>query len=312
MNPKTKSNSTISTGDYNQKKRQIPITSILQGFFFVLSIVSSVISIYKFFTGQETISLLFFIITLFVILLFIMLRVSKITSDHKKKVQVIADEFHTYSHSLRDYKYKLDNLVKDKQYNNEALSSLVDNFSDKVANQISQLFSVLYTRDCNTSIKFIKNEFWDNSKINIKKENVELCRVIRCKKSDRRRKDDDLSMVHKIKDDTGCYEIFINEKPHYSLLNISEYEKSNQYKDSNSHRVRYYDNLLIVPIRIKKHILDSTKPECNENNLFGFITLDFLKSGGISENDVQVGLDYLKAFADSSYLIFDEIRAKFR
>jgi hypothetical protein len=186
---------------------------------------------------------------------------------------------------------------------------MIDNFSENIANHVSRLFSVLYARECNTSVKFIKMDFWDNSTINIKKENVELCRVVRCEKSNRRRKDDDL-FIHKIKDDTGYYDIFINGKPDYSLIDIAKHEKNNQYKDSNSNRSQYYNNMLIVPIRIKTHILTSTEPR-NENNLFGFITLDFLKSGRISENDVKIGLDYLKTFADSSYLIFDEIREKF-
>ncbi|MDR0372156.1 MAG: hypothetical protein LBI79_01115 [Nitrososphaerota archaeon] len=312
MKNKTKPNTQIGSKNDDQKKWQMNIkkrfTTIVQLFFYVFSSVSSVITVYSFFIGQKTASLILFIITLFVIALLIIVSIKKITSEHEEKIQVIANEFHTYSHSLRDYKYRLDNLVKNKQYNNEALLTMIDSFSENIANHVSRLFSILYARECNTSVKFIKTDFWDNSKINIKKENVELCRVIRCEKSDRRRKDDDL-LIHKVKDDTGYSDIFINGTPDYSLLDIAKHEKNNQYKDSKSNRLQYYNNVLIVPIRIKKHILVSTEPR-NENNLFGFITLDFLKSGRISENDVKIGLDYLKTFADSSYLLFDEIREK--
>jgi Ca2+/Na+ antiporter len=286
------------------------VFKIVQMILVVLSAFSTVFSIYGFLIGQNVISRILIIATLFFILLFVILSVRKIVSEQEEKTQVIATELHTYCHSLRDNKYKLDNLVKD-HYNNEALWSLLRSFSENVTNEICRLFSVLYARECNANIKLIDMAVWDNSKLKNKKEkeNVEISMVLRCEKSHRRRKD---LPLHKIKDHTGYYEIFINGRADYALLNITKYKKDNTtYKDANDNHVgQYYNNMLIVPIRIKNHILDSAKPDCNENNLFGFITLDFLKSSGISENDIKVGLDYLKTFADSSYLLFDAIRVK--
>ena len=227
---------------------------------------------------------------------------------HKEKYAKVFEGLHKYSHLLRNTKYNILNNGQDAS--DGALINMLEKFSIEAIDLIADSMCVLCDggeRAIFACIKRLEYSKWENSSISIEdREKVQYFTLCRSKNSPHPLQRDD-SIPRLIKENFEFVDIFVNGKSDCWLPNIvgtRAYNESHEKINKNYHQ--YYNNSIVVPIRIKEDILYPDRTS-NERNLFGFVCVCYLDDEAIKESEIRQYCDFLKIFADSMYMIFDEV-----
>lgn len=304
------------------EKKSHPYRRLFQIIGSVVSVVSTVLSFVQAFKNQAQYSIILYVISMLsiigVFLYSIIItikdyqeKIKDLQESNDKKLLSIAHASHEYAgHLLRDSVFKLENLVGQGIYNDDILLDYLNTFCKQASEHLDSVFEAIYDQSCVVNIRLIDPDLWDNSKIQVdNRTGVKVYSYGRTGEVDaeRRRLDE---KTYSIQDDTGMQSIFIDQNSDFYQLEISKHQSGDPpvkylLLDKNK---ELYDNIFIVPIRIKTHVLEQGLDNVNKNNLFGFISVDFKDAHKIGDKEIKYGLDFLKTFADSSYLYIEHVR----
>lgn len=263
-------------------------------------------------------------IGVFVIVLIIIffIRQTREKKNIDKMFSRTHEALHAYSHLLRDFSYRIINDAKDGSDN--TMRHCLEEFSNKVVETIKNALCALSGIDPGSdelavSIQRLHFSCWDNTRF-INEEamkNTEYTVLSRSLNAgnERQRYDEGWYPISQCRE---LFRLFIDGWPDWIGLGLKnkrfteistcgEGRKKIQYENPCHNWSRYYNNIIVVPVRVKRHIIDPSLKESEKRNLFAFICVEFKNNRAVSKNNIKGYCDFLKSFADSMYIIYDDI-----
>ena len=301
----------------------VKVAAILVG---IMGFLASVYQFSPFWNGTERFDKYFIVV---VVLLLIAVFIIKQYIDKKeaeKKVHIEHIKTHAYAHYLRDTTYEAQKL-SNGETNDMAMRRLLQAFADNTVKCIHEILCTLTDTDVNSSdlmvsVKVLEFAHWNNISI-IDKDKVRYRTLSRSLVPQGDLKADD-EKFHEIGECTAFSSIFTEVMHDWTGVNLSR-EKSNIeivtkqrsrkgfcYADTCSTYKHYYNNKIVVPIRVELKKMDDSYEGKDDRNLFGFVCVEYKERKKIpakSEFDETLinFCDLLKTFADTMYLVFDSI-----
>lgn len=219
---------------------------------------------------------------------------------------------HEFFHELRNGSFEARDVTKDSQ---TAYNRLIKQTSEKFCRIISEYFHLKYNKNFNICIKTIDvTSSRTSSSINEIKVNT----LARGGKDKIQRENLEISKEVFVKDDTSYYKILSNEnngrKSDYTCTNLVVHcllKKASRdpYLPPFKTFYKKYLSTIVVPIRINSAILPDDSKYINNHEqryqVFGFLCLDY--KFPITKTLSKCLCQDLKAFADSLYIVYDEV-----
>jgi len=301
----------------------IKIASIIVGF---VGFLASIYQFSPYWKGSEKFDKYFIVVVvLLLIILFIIKQyIDKKNSDKKLYIEHI--KTHEYAHYLRDTTYEADKL-SEGEVNDKAMRHLLKSFSEDTIKCIHQILCILtgidvYSSDLMVSIKILDFQFWNNESI-IEKDKTK-CRTLSRSLIPQGSLQADDGKSHEIGECTALTRIFIermhdwtglnlnNKKSNVEIITKQSKKKGINFTDSCENFIHYYNNKIVVPIRVELKKIDDRYEGKDDRNLFGFICVEYKNRHHINaKNEFDENLisycDLLKTFADTMYFVFDRI-----
>jgi hypothetical protein len=244
----------------------------------------------------------------------------------ERKFQIEHDATHTYAHLLRDRKYEAQRLSATNP-NDEILKHLIEKFAHDTSYSLRDALSALTNADSQSddlvvSIKILEYIYWDNTTISADKYAATYRTIARSTTPKGAMQLDD-ARSHKISECTPFIRIFaegkhdwtgnnLSNKRNIAIVSEDEVERNISYSDTCIKWSEYFDNKIVVPIRVKLCEIDSTYEGSDERNLFGFVCVEYKKRKTLKaidkfDKELISYLDLLKTYADTMYMVFDDI-----
>jgi hypothetical protein len=285
-----------------------------------ISIASAMLSIQQILQGNSKISYITLVAVVVILIALFFVNTHHYHSEVDRKFKITHRCLHDYGHLLRDTTYR---IIEHSKHgcNDLEMHECLYSFSVKCVEILQRALSALTGVEANSDslvvcIKRLEYQFWDNAKTSDLKslEYTTLYRSINA--GGERQRDDEL--WHKVTDCREFYKILIDAWPDWIGLNLKQKNTKElstygtggeEITYTNPCKVwnKYYNNVIAVPIRIKKFIKNPLLRESADRNLLAFLCVEYRDSKIISKKEIDVYCDFLKTFADSMYTIFDSI-----
>lgn len=230
----------------------------------------------------------------------------------KNKNVTLGEKKHEFFHELRNYSFSARDITNDSQ---DAYNKITKQSSEKLCHIISEYFQLKYNKRFNICIKTIDiTSSRTSSSIN----EIKVQTLARGGKDKIKRESAETAKQVFVKDDTSYYQIISNEntgrRSDYTCTNLViqcllKKALRDPYLPPFRTFYKKYLSTVVVPIRIDSSVLpdDSRYVSRTERRyqVFGFICLDY--KFPISKNLSKCLCQDLKAFADSLYIVYDEV-----
>lgn len=265
---------------------------------------------------------LIFVVVLLIGLFFLNWKQSQDETD--VKFQAEHNATHRYAHLIRDTIYESKKLTNGTTNDSLALHILTTFANGTVAciqDSLSEYVGVAAKNDLVVCIKILDFMYWDNSKIDDRAK-VPYRTLVRSIVPRGSLQADD-AVSHRIEECTAFYRVFcdgkhdwtgikLNKKNNVQIVTEDIVEVGQTYCDTCANWDEHFTNKIVVPIRIKLSEIDDKYMNTDKRNLFGFICIEYQKSNlikisGKTDKELISICDYLKTYADSMYVVFDNI-----
>lgn len=219
---------------------------------------------------------------------------------------------HEFFHELRNGSFEARDVTKDSQV---AYNKLIKQSSEKFCRIISEYLYLKYNKRFNICIKTIDvTSSRTSSSIN----EIRVYTLARGGKDKILRENLEITKEVFVKDDTSYYKILSNEdngrKSDYTCTNLAVHcllKKASREPYLPPFKTFYkkYLSTVVVPIRIDSKFLPDDSKYIGNNEqryqVFGFLCLDYKLP--ITKTLSKCLCQDLKAFADSLYIVYDEV-----
>lgn len=219
---------------------------------------------------------------------------------------------HEFFHELRNASFEAKDVTKDSQ---DAYNKLIKQSSEKFCRIISEYFLLKYNKRFNICIKTIDvTSSRTSSSIN----EIKVYTLARGGKDKIQREGLEINTEVFVEDDTSYYKILSNEnngrKSDFICTNLIIHcllkkASRGQYLPPFKTFYKKYLSTIVVPIRIDSAKLPEESKYINNKEqryqVFGFLCLDY--KFPITKTLSKCLCQDLKAFADSLYIVYDEV-----
>lgn len=219
---------------------------------------------------------------------------------------------HEFFHELRNYSFSAKDVTKDSQY---AYNEITKKSSEKLCRIMSEYFYLKYNKNFNICIKTIDiTSSRTSSSIN----EIKVRTLARGGKDKIHRESLETKKEVFVKEDTSYLQILSNEntgrRSDYTCTNLAIQcllKKASKEPYLPPFRTFYkkYLSTIVVPIRIDSSYLPNESKYVNSDDkryqVFGFLCLDYKLP--ITKQLSKCVCQDLKAFADSLYIVYDEV-----
>lgn len=282
----------------------------------------------SFFSISENVSgvnrcVLIFVVILLISLFFMNWKQNQDEIDEKFYSEHNAT--HRYAHLIRDTVFESKKLCNNTK-NNSLAKHLIKNFSEGV---VKCIYDSLYEymgidkskNELDVCIKILDFQYWDNSNI-VDKTQVTYRTISRAIVPRGALQADD-AVSHKIEQSTAFYKVFcmgkhdwigvnLDKKDNIQIVSEDIVEKGEYYLDTCNNWREHYISKIVIPIRVKLSEIDDMYINSDKRNLFGFLCVECKKRNLFKfynkfDKDLISICDYLKTYADSMYVVFDDI-----
>lgn len=230
----------------------------------------------------------------------------------KNKNITLWEKNHEFFHELRNGSFEARDVTKDSQ---TAYNRLIKQTSEKFCRIMSEYFHLKYNKRFNICIKTIDvTSSRTSSSIN----EIKVYTLARGGKDKIQRENLETTKEVFVRDDTSYIKILSNEntgrKSDYTCTNLIVHcllKKASRdpYLPPFKTFYKKYLSTIVVPIRINSAILPDDSKYISNNDqryqVFGFLCLDY--KFPIRRNLSKCLCQDLKAFADSLYIVYDEV-----
>ncbi len=267
----------------------------------IISALSSFFTFYQYFSERNN-NIVFGIVTIIVSLFIIILAVKHIyhlRDSYNRIMSKTSDCFHKLNHNLRDTFFDTKRL---NETNILTIDYLTEKFISKVkdcVNYLSDTLSSLTGKEVNVCIKVFEptkngNPYDEN--------NAYISTLCRSSNSQSTRTNKD--KISKVIDNTDFSIILFEGASEFYQVDLNEYLKNNEYRNSNKLWKKQYKCTIVVPIRIGNKFLNGG--DDNMYDIMGFVCVDSNSIDTFTNYNILYYVDIVKSFSDALYKYFKQ------
>lgn len=247
-------------------------------------------------------------IGLFCIVLYLRMRkYQKISVERLSTSQ----QYHKLAHDTRDLYYETLHAYRLQQLSIETLSNLYVSKLTCILNLLCDILKKHTTKDICACIKLIQ---YNDSQDTLDMGTAKLETFCRSGNSSTNRGEYEKTLEIKLSDNTDYLEIIdgTSEKNYFYQSSLSAYDKLLQeqgrsYKNTNINWKRYYEGVIIVPIRIETKKLYHIKRD-NSYHIIGFLCVDSESKDAFPTKHETYYAEIVKAFGDVIYILLSQYK----
>lgn len=307
--------------------------TFIGSFIAALSVVAQFFpSAFSFLEGIPNLDNIILILVVLLLLGLFFMNWRQFQEENDYKLYIEHDATHKYAHLIRDTIYRTNCLISESENDivaNDILVKFCKNVTECLEKSLYSLTGADEEKnELMVCIKVLSMEFWNNSKLaNVEEKKQITYRTIARSITPKGALQRDDAVPHKIEECTPFYQIFCELKHDWTGINLSSAQKNLQIVSEDTVLVgqeyletcptwsEHYNNKIVIPIRVKLSEIDDNYMESDERNLFGFLCVECKNnslnriSDTMDEELISI-CDYLKTYADSMYVVMDNIYKK--
>lgn len=302
----------IKEGLHNTPLWLINLISILSGMVTIITSILGIITIKI--TGDDlnSAAIVMYISTmsLSIILFF---RVKKYRQIAQKRMAVISEKIHKFSHASRDIYFDILHNHKLGTLTENELHTTYKNYIGDVLDNMCEVMNSFTEKKVCACVKLFT--YTDREEV-IDENNSKLITFCRSKNSDTNRDNYEKRNSKDIylKDNTDFRYILDGsiEKDYFYQGNLVEFnnklkETGKRYRNTNINWEQYYRGTIVVPIRIEcKHLYNQNQDSAF--HIMGFLCVDSMDTDAFREEQENYNVDMIKAYADMIYIFLDQYK----
>lgn len=270
-----------------------------------LCAIAAILGIITFFKNDVAGNILFSIISPLVLCVVCVIKISKIWKVASFRLHSFSECFHKLTDLIRDEFFQLKKRLDRGELSIEFLLQTLQKTSQQSVDWLTQSLTLSTGQPIFATIKYFDTGSIQNSQITDDMKVITLCRS--SNQCQERVANDKPS---KIVDNTDFYEIVKNSRPHFAASNLRKHSEKikettgEPYKNSNSNWNDYYSAAIVVPIRIKRKLVDNSYDD-DGYDIVGFFCVDSKSVSAFRDCDMKAYINFVKSFADCLYKYFD-------
>ena len=289
------------------KYRILDFAEILVG---GISIISSIISIWVFFQDQTS-KLPFYAFSLiiaFAVVLFI--KVLKLQAVALNRLNVFTETYHKFSHLIRDEYYKLKRLHDEKKLDYDPLLASTANTAQKCVDWIADALIKSTGENVSVYLKYFPENL---SRSPHSVSSISDLYVKTLAKSFNSPINVDLDILEKVGDSTPLFFLMKERSSDFRAENVNLINKElklmglDYYRDARPKWQDHYKSIIVVPIRIKINLIDSSGSAGSGFDILGFLWAESLSTSAFPYDHIDAYCNLLKGFADILYSYLDRL-----
>ena len=264
-----------------------------------IAFIAESLALYEYATSKQYFAL-YFLIGIIVLTIVLILLVARFWDLAIGRYKLYADILHQFNHMIRDETYTLFKHKNENSLTKEVLNLSLQNIGNESVNFLQNLLSKVTNNDISVHIK----HFPDDGKADVYRT---LC--VSTNSNPERKTIHD----HAISENTMMDRIVKGTENHFVSTDLKKtialYESATQehFKISYRNWEKWFNSIIVVPIRVRASLKDSKDKNSSEYIYLGFICCDAKERNAFRKSELIGHVDMIKAFADALYIYLDTI-----